>query len=520
MPVLQAFLRAVQPAFLRKKQVMHMIRKLVSLAVCLLAAAVLFCLPAAAAGGNGIYGTVQGQSAVLYLRSGDAAAAYSCLVGNTTAQAGQAQPLSAQQEPVHTVILLDNSLSIPQSQRPVIANILDGLAGSRLTGEQFTIATISGQVTTLCEGQSDYLQLKSVIDQIQYQDQSTKLTDCLYQVLDQLVQKNNATLTRIVLISDGVDDQEIGYTQQELTELIRKAGFPLYTIGAASGTVASNARLQNLFALSRLTDGASFSLGETQDVTTIVNGLRAWDSAVRLEVSLPAEVCDGSEKAVQVSDGGQTALTLSLTMPFAELPAAIEAPAATAAPTPAPTAAPAAEPEPEPQRSLLILPLAIGGGAAAVVLLIVLVVVLRRRRQRFEPAPQPVPAASQAAVTVFADRPAGEGQTAAFFGEGAQRQINITLTDLMNPVHSVTFPLSPCTTVGRDPAACRVVLDYDPSISRHQCDFCQRGADVVLVNRSSSNGTKVNGQKITGECKLISGSILKMGNAQLRVTIQ
>ena len=95
-----------------------MIRKLVSLAVCLLAAAVLFCLPAAAAGGSGIYGTVQGQSAVLYLRSGDAAAAYSCLVGNTAAQAGQAQPLSAQQDPVHTVILLDNSLSIPKSPNP------------------------------------------------------------------------------------------------------------------------------------------------------------------------------------------------------------------------------------------------------------------------------------------------------------------------------------------------------------------------------------------------------------------
>ena len=40
------------------------------------AAAWVFGLPALAAGGAGVYGTVQGQDAVLYLRSGSAAAAY------------------------------------------------------------------------------------------------------------------------------------------------------------------------------------------------------------------------------------------------------------------------------------------------------------------------------------------------------------------------------------------------------------------------------------------------------------
>ena len=44
------------------------------------AAAWVFGLPALAAGGAGVYGTVQGQDAVLYLRSGSADAAYTCMV--------------------------------------------------------------------------------------------------------------------------------------------------------------------------------------------------------------------------------------------------------------------------------------------------------------------------------------------------------------------------------------------------------------------------------------------------------
>ena len=110
------------------------------------------------------------------------------------------------------------------------------------------------------------------------------------------------------------------------------------------------------------------------------------------------------------------------------------------------------------------------------------------------------------------------GGTAAIFG-GDTAPLTVTLTDLADPAHTVTFPLDGTVSLGRDPGLCRIVLDYDPSISRHQCDLCLRGGDVVLVNQSSSNGTKVNGEKITTECPLTDGSIIKMGNVQLRLTI-
>ena len=276
------------------------------------AAAWVFGLPALAAGGAGVYGTVQGQDAVLYLRSGSADAAYTCMVGNTPVTPAKATPLSGLDTPAHTVILLDNSAAIPESQRDTIHDILNGLAGTRLNGETFTLDTLGAEVTPLCDGETDYLQLKTVVDSLTYNDHTAQLTDCVYRVLDDLVQQNSPALTRVVLITTGAEEEQYGYTRQELADLIRKAGFPLYIIGADDGTDAARAQLQELFALARLTDGDTYALSETQDVAAIVNGIRAWDRGVRVDVPLPAALCDGSDRAMQLSDGGANTVTLTL----------------------------------------------------------------------------------------------------------------------------------------------------------------------------------------------------------------
>ena len=315
------------------------------------------------------------------------------------------------------------------------------------------------------------------------------------------MQQNSPALTRVVLITTGAEEEQYGYIRQELADLIRKAGFPLYIIGADDGTDAARAQLQELFALARLTDGDTYALSETQDVAAIVNGIRAWDRGVRVDVPLPAALCDGSDRAMQLSDGGANTVTLTLTMPFAAADNTTSDVGRDAPIPPQDTAdtAPTAEPEPLVQPTAPdedkpgVLPFALGG-AGLLAALAAAFMALRRKK--------PAPAAPLPAI---------------FGGDAAP--LTVTLTDLADPAHTVIFPLDGTVSLGRDPGLCRIVLDYDPSISRHQCDLCLRGGDVVLVNRSSSNGTKVNGEKITTECPLTDGSIIKMGNAQLRLTI-
>ena len=148
--------------------------------------------------------------------------------------------------PVICVVTLVNffGVSRPSSARAwaetvsythLIHDILNGLAGTRLNGETFTLDTLGAEVTPLCDGETDYLQLKTVVDSLTYNDHTAQLTDCVYRVLDSLVQQNSPALTRVVLITTGAEEEQYGYTRQELADLIRKAGFPLYIIGADDG---------------------------------------------------------------------------------------------------------------------------------------------------------------------------------------------------------------------------------------------------------------------------------------------
>ena len=259
-------------------------------------------------------------------------------------------------------------------------------------------------------------------------------------------------------------------------------------------------------------------------MAAIVNGIRAWDRGVRVDVPLPAALCDGSDRAMQLSDGGANTVTLTLTMPFAAADNTTSDVGRDAPIPPQGTAdiVPTAEPEPLVQPTApdedkpSVLPFALGGAGLLAALAAAFMAL--RRKKPAPAAPLPVqPAVSDAPATMMAEATMFGGTAAIFGGDAAP--LTVTLTDLADPAHTVTFPLDGTVSLGRDPGLCRIVLDYDPSISRHQCDLCLRGGDVVLVNRSSSNGTKVNGEKITTECPLTDGSIIKMGNVQLRLTI-
>lgn len=356
------------------------------------AAAWVFGLPALAAGGAGVYGTVQGQDAVLYLRSGSADAAYTCMVGNTPVTPAKATPAVRAGHPGphrHSAGQLCRHPGEPARYHP---RYFKRPGRTRLNGETFTLDTLGAEVTPLCDGETDYLQLKTVVDSLTYNDHTAQLTDCVYRVLDSLVQQNSPALTRVVLITTGAEEEQYGYTRQELADLIRKAGFPLYIIGADDGTDAARAQLQELFALARLTDGDTYALSETQDVAAIVNGIRAWDRGVRVDVPLPATLCDGSDRAMQLSDGGANTVTLTLTMPFAAADNTTSDVGRDAPIPPQDTAdtAPTAEPEPLVQPTApdedkpSVLPFALGGAG----LLAALAAAFMALRRKSPPPPR------------------------------------------------------------------------------------------------------------------------------------
>jgi len=56
----------------------------------------------------------------------------------------------------------------------------------------------------------------------------------------------------------------------------------------------------------------------------------------------------------------------------------------------------------------------------------------------------------------------------------------------------------------------------EPSVSSHHCEVLLRGSDVVVRDLNSTNGTYINGEKVT-EKVIKPGQILKLGQIEMRL---
>ena len=71
------------------------------------------------------------------------------------------------------------------------------------------------------------------------------------------------------------------------------------------------------------------------------------------------------------------------------------------------------------------------------------------------------------------------------------------------------------TTIGRvEDNAFQVA---EASVSSHHCEVLLRGSDVVIKDLNSTNGTFINGEKITGESVLKPGQTLRLGQVEFRL---
>ena len=71
------------------------------------------------------------------------------------------------------------------------------------------------------------------------------------------------------------------------------------------------------------------------------------------------------------------------------------------------------------------------------------------------------------------------------------------------------------TTVGRvEDNAFQVA---EPSVSSYHCEILLRGDQVIVKDLDSTNGTFVNGNKVSGENPLKSGEILRLGQLEMRL---
>ena len=56
----------------------------------------------------------------------------------------------------------------------------------------------------------------------------------------------------------------------------------------------------------------------------------------------------------------------------------------------------------------------------------------------------------------------------------------------------------------------------ESSVSSHHCEILLQGSEVIVKDLNSTNGTFINGQKVTTQSPIKSGQILRLGQVEIR----
>lgn len=492
---------------------------------------------AVAQAGEVMNAEVENNQIVLYVQNPGEVQSVECQIGTTQCTEIAYGMIEEQQTPVHTLILWDNSLSVREKYRPMIKEIMTNLAANRMPQEQITIATFSDQITYVAEKSGDFAQLKQVIDSVQYADQETYLTDVLYELLTDWNQKAEPGYKRIVIVSDGVDNKSLGYTKEELYELLEEHPYPIYTIGCTYENTDNSEALKNMFALSRMTHADSWTIDEIQDTMEVANSVAKGNQVMRIAVTPPNAICDGTAKGVKLTvtaaDGTAQEFSTVVNMPFGAVETEPETKETETA-LPVPETVPSTQEQPEESQKqpimdirILVL-LAVVVAVLAVVFVIVIIKITGKKKDSFESAPPEAHHedavdnnSGEREATEFVGEPEGDGQTAVFWANSAPTQ-RLILTDLTHPGRSFDIPISSgIVVVGRGSQdGCQVLIDYDKSVSHRHCQIHVENGQMKIQDLGSKNKTYVDDREVIQETVLNSGSIIKLGKVKLKVELR
>lgn len=466
-------------------------------------------------------------------------------IGITECEVENLTTVQESQDGIKTLILWDNSLSVMKKCENRVREILVDMVANRIPGEQFAIAIIEKETTYLSDFTDDYATLKQVIETVEGEDKDVYIIENLYLAIEALNDMQDAGYKRIILISDGMDATEIGYSRSELDTLIARTPYPIYTIGVLSGK--NQEALQDFFGLSRITGTDYFYLNEIEDDMTIIQAFSNDYAAIQVRANVPLAIQDGSEQNSQLtlSVGGESLIVQSgVILPFARPQEIVES----------------NEPELQSVESEMDetvetmeddvhvhieLPIWLVVVVVLVVFIIVLIALLIKKRsknttqegydyekldsriknERYFSGMSVEGAGAQTfkvrTETVSANILKKDEKTQMLFeaAESGNHIYRIILQNIKDSVQTYQCGIIDKVIIGRNTAVCNLAI-ADTAVSEKHCEIeCQNGKFYVK-DLNSSNGTFVNGTRIHASTEIFIGCILRLGRYEYRFMIE
>lgn len=469
-------------------------------------------------------------SIYVYIRGVDKVESDSVVqIGNVACTSEQVAvaPLSDLSPTMRTIVLIDNSKSIPNNNHEDIQNILHGIVSASKENEQIKIGTFSDKVIYLCDYTNDKAALDSVIDGINYNDQDAYLSDVLYDVISELKTEDTYTYTRILIFSDGADNKSIGYTNDEVRDYIGQNGYPIYTVGFPAKNNSSE--LEMMFSFSRSAKSEYFFLDGSVSDEDITSALLQDQCGICIKINPQESLKDGGNKSILLklsTAEGMVELTTSATMPFGtdaeqgetqenEYEYETEKTNSEEILPTLKVIEESDEEEIEPSRQNLMLPILLGITFVLILILIVgLVLVKKKKLQNKDKVESEIPDSGAMGksdvppidVTIW-DNPNEDDDAKELWNTAHSYLI---VRDADNPKVMFKVPINDVVHIGRAVTS-DIVLD-DPKVSREHCEIILRGTLLYLKDCNSKNKTYYENVVVYGETPVVNGGKIKIGS--------
>lgn len=103
---------------------------------------------------------------------------------------------------------------------------------------------------------------------------------------------------------------------------------------------------------------------------------------------------------------------------------------------------------------------------------------------------------------------------------GSSAQRTLYLTDVRNPARMFRAALNGKVVIGRARGEADMVIDCDVSISGRHCMISEKMGRFYIQDLQSMNGTLLNGRQVTSEVEVYSGSLVTIGNLEMKLDIR
>lgn len=480
--------------------------------------------------------STDGDTVKMYVRGESPDAEASLLVDGVAADDLQASAIT-NGDPIHTIILLDNSNSTREEIRGKVSDIIKGIISGHADGEQFMLGTFSGDISNLQDNFSDdYTALSAIVDGITYSKQSTYLTDILYDAVQELIKEDYKGYTRIFVIADGADEKKVGIQRNELLELLQQHPYPIYCIGTNYGSNAE--KLGSMFEISRKSN-AEYCILEDTDTEDIVSMAALDNSLTTYSASIPEDVMNGGSQNAELSFTDGTDLHLSIDTPMpSDKSKKDKSPGETteSADTDGNASGQASTSTQDHLDKLAdfltsptgIIVMAVIGVAIVVLIILLILRSKKAKRRVMDEVQQGVIQNNDMNIedrgTVILDSPDDGGTMALTPGGGSDSALrySIRLTDINNPQRVFSCEMqNGRARLGQPRKGNQLIIEDDNAVSHEHCEFMIKNGNCFIRDLNSSNGTFLGKTRIPSNTdQLVStGSIITIGRATYRVTV-